>query len=126
MQLPDARLRPRLLQVADFAFPADQWACRSPSQVTLGHHEEIANRFVDSLDGLGKLRLEFESGTDELFDSRRNGDGARFGETADPSGEVGGEAVNVILGGIQIRDSAVNSDPDVDVETEAAPHSRAE
>ena len=81
---------------------------------------------VNALDGLGKLRLELESTTGELLDGLRNCDGAGFGEAAYPSGEVGGEAVNVILGGIQIRDSTVDSDPHIDVETKAAPHAGAE
>ena len=74
------------------------------------------------LTGFGSRASSSKSSRMSAFDRLRNGHGAGIGEAAHPCGEVRREAVDVVLGGIQVDESAVDADPDVDVEAELAAH----
>ena len=107
-----AGLGPAGLDVGEFALPADHRAPGCRPWITFGDHLEVAHRCVHTLDRLGRLCFELESPADQRLDRLRHRDGAGIGDAADPCGEVGGQPVDVVLGGVEIDDPPVDADAD--------------
>ena len=108
------------MQIRDLTLTTDQRSAHARGDVAFANHAVVDDQFVDALDRLRRHLLEGEHIADHPFDRHRDGDGARLGEAAHPRRQIGSEAVDVVLGGVEIDESTVNPDPDADVEPEAS------
>src|SRR6516162_4314607 len=81
---------------------------------------------VDSFDGLGGLKLEFEVIAHQRSDRFGDDNRTRRRQPRDPGREVGAEPVYVVLRDVEIDQTPMDSDAHRDVEAEPLLHPLAE
>ena len=126
LQGPSPGERPAVLQIRQFFPPTDQRAGCEAGCVSFTDDPEMRDRALDALDRFGQPCFQFEPTADERFDGIRNHDGAGIGQAAHPCGEVCRKAEDVVLGEVEVDDSTVDADTDVDVEAEPPAHTFGE
>ena len=120
-QLGRLGLGPAGLYVRDFVLPADERAQGHPRGVPFESDAIVLDRILDALDMLRRKGFEVELALHQSPYRLGDGDGSGRSETRHAGGEIGGEPVDVVLFGVEIHHAAVNSDTDVEADTETLP-----
>src|ERR1700751_4478226 len=76
--------------------------------------------FLDTLDQRCGPLLQLKVVVYQHLDRIRNYDSARRGQARDPRSQVGGQPVNVVMGGVQIHQPTMYPHPDIDLDREPA------
>jgi hypothetical protein len=80
----------------------------------------VGDEPVDTLDRSRRAGLQLEGVMDQRLDGIGDHHRSRRRQTRHPRGQVGGQPVHIVLGGVQIHQPAVHPDPDRDLNPEAA------
>ena len=78
------------------------------------------DRFLDTLHKRFGASLQFKVVAYQHLHCIGDHDRARYCQARYPRGQIGSQPVDLVLGGVQVHESAVHPDPDVDLDREAA------
>ena len=114
------------MQSSEFILTANQGTADLSARLVFTGDPVVDDLPLDAFDSLGRAGLEVELVAYHPFDRHRRRDLAGVGQAADAGGEIGAQPVDVVLGDVEVDQSAVDADTDVDIETEAVVHPRTE